>query len=596
MAQVQILMNPARMKLGRGKAIRLSQAGGHPKGEVHIKRPDANYALCGAGSPSSYKSAKTRRKVIAAGTRVVTCYRCIKLYRMNQGHTEDQLLRFPANKQVHHLISGGREGARVSKSKPYTRKVKAERLLEGFGRFTTSQSGAQTRGPKSHPTQTRMLPEAAKAWRRTRAGGAQLKLIANPRFFGMGYAKGIKDYRSAVPTPATTLKQRSMSYQRGYLEGYADTADKKAARANPKNKNPTYSTEKTRHWEGVEYVTFYNEDSASPFAWTAWALGFGNLASGRSEAEVVEGARDIISVGYKTIERRQRGGGYKNEKLYISADEQAAYKRRRSNPTRRKNSRSQRKALGKRMYLQISPSVARKATWGSGNERKYNEKLADLAGQIVEVDTKHLFEDQYNLKDHDVRVFDRDVVEVINDQRKGMQKSHWSGKWGPARGKGADDFVFAEIDAMAGSKYAKPEDIYAMQTGRMRKKFKAPKKSPVPAYMRGWTATKVAKVFKNGNVLLDNGTRLVKAISKVAPIAKPRIGQKVYRNSGGTHFWAVTGDMWGEPMRWIVKVPRSGEGDYRSVTPISRATGISEKKLLSMSIPQFVFAASKARL
>jgi hypothetical protein len=240
MAQVQILMNPARMKLGRGKAIRLSQAGGHPKGEVHIKRPNANYALCGAGSPSSYKSAKTRRKVIAAGTRVVTCYRCIKLYRMNQGHTEDQLLRFPANKQVHHLISGGREGARVSKSKPYTRKVKAERLLEGFGRFTTSQGGAQTRGPKSHPTQTRMLPEAAKAWRRTRAGGAQLKLIANPRFFGMGYAKGIKDYRSAVPTPATTLKQRSMSYQRGYLEGYADTADKKAARANPKKRsNPT---------------------------------------------------------------------------------------------------------------------------------------------------------------------------------------------------------------------------------------------------------------------------------------------------------------------------------------------------------------------
>jgi hypothetical protein len=107
-----------------------------------------------------------------------------------------------------------------------------------------------------------------------------------------------------------------------------DFNGKPVAAKSRKRKNPTYSTEKTRHWEGVEYVTFYNEDSASPFAWAAWALGFGSLGSGRSEAEVVERARAIISVGYKTLEGRKG-----MTKLYISADEQAAYKREQDNGT-----------------------------------------------------------------------------------------------------------------------------------------------------------------------------------------------------------------------------------------------------------------------
>ncbi len=358
-----------------------------------------------------------------------------------------------------------------------------------------------------------------------------------------------------------------------------------------KRANPTRRRNKGHDW--IQGVDREIEEDGTEGAFTKQArrAGYSNT---------MEFARKVMA-GWRSGRKKVWN---KRTKKYQGITERTMYRANfainaQKNPSRRKNSRAQRKALGKRMYLQISPSVARKRTWGTGNERKYNEKLADLAGQIVEVDTKYLFEDQYNLKDHDLRGFDRDVVEVINDQRKGMQKSHWSGKWGPARGKGADDFVFAEIDAMAGSKYAKPEDIYAMQTGRMRKKFKAPKKSPVPTYMRGWTATKVAKVFKNGNVLLDNGTRLVKALGKYdGNNSKPRIGQKVYRNSGGTHFWVKEfPDRYDpEDRRVLVRVPRKGGGKYHTVRPISRATGISEKKLLSMSIPQFVFAASKARL
>tara|TARA_A100001035_G_scaffold210264_1_gene170155 strand:+ start:236 stop:613 length:378 start_codon:yes stop_codon:yes gene_type:complete len=86
-----------------------------------------------------------------------------------------------------------------------------------------------------------MLSASAKRARkkRTGTGGTQLKLIANPHYFDLGYAKGRKDFRSTSPTPASTLKQRSMSYQRGYLEGYADAADKKAARSNPKKRKNT---------------------------------------------------------------------------------------------------------------------------------------------------------------------------------------------------------------------------------------------------------------------------------------------------------------------------------------------------------------------
>lgn len=250
-SKMQILMNPAKMVLGKGTAIKLS---GTPKSLVHIKSSRGNFALCGAGHPSNYKSQKNRRKAVKVGGKdtVVTCYRCIKLFRMGSKVGKEpgtgllaQKLRFPGNKQEHYLIPGGRQGSKVSGTKKYTRKVRAERFEEGFGPFTLKGT---FRGPQSHPTQSRMLPTRTKSARKratqkpiaARKASKQISLLANPHYFGLGYSKGTKDYRSAVPTPASTLKQRSMSYQRGYLEGYADAADKKTVRANPKKrKNPT---------------------------------------------------------------------------------------------------------------------------------------------------------------------------------------------------------------------------------------------------------------------------------------------------------------------------------------------------------------------
>ena len=257
-SKMQILMNPAKMKLGKGTAIKLSDrtAGGRkaPESLVHIKGRHS-YALCGAGKAGSYKRKSDRRKVVkvAGENPVVTCYRCIKLYNMGpkKGKKPGTKLSAqgvrvaPGRYADHYLIPGGREGERVSESKPYTAEIRAERFEEGFGPFT---QGGRYRGPQSHTTQSRMLSSRTKSARKrstkkataTRKASKQMRLIANPHYFGMGYAKGTKDFRSASPTPASTLKQRSMSYQRGYLEGYADAADKKTVRANPKKrKNPT---------------------------------------------------------------------------------------------------------------------------------------------------------------------------------------------------------------------------------------------------------------------------------------------------------------------------------------------------------------------
>lgn len=59
---------------------------------------------------------------------------------------------------------------------------------------------------------------------------------------------------------------------------------------------------------------------------------------------------------------------------------------------------------------------------------KYNDTLRSLRGQWVEIDTQYLFHDQYNLKDYDVRIFDKDIDAVQDDPRAGMVKCGYCGK------------------------------------------------------------------------------------------------------------------------------------------------------------------------
>ena len=51
-----------------------------------------------------------------------------------------------------------------------------------------------------------------------------------------------------------------------------------------------------------------------------------------------------------------------------------------------------------------------------------------LCGKWVEVDTRYLFNNQYNLKDYNLRVMDQDVSAVQDDERPGKVKCGYCGE------------------------------------------------------------------------------------------------------------------------------------------------------------------------
>lgn len=64
---------------------------------------------------------------------------------------------------------------------------------------------------------------------------------------------------------------------------------------------------------------------------------------------------------------------------------------------------------------------------GYSSNHDYREKLRSLAGQWVTVETDHLFENQFNIKEHNLRIFDGDIERVTNDARIGLGKCKYCG-------------------------------------------------------------------------------------------------------------------------------------------------------------------------
>lgn len=64
---------------------------------------------------------------------------------------------------------------------------------------------------------------------------------------------------------------------------------------------------------------------------------------------------------------------------------------------------------------------------GSFNQEYYN-KLGKIAGKWVNVETKYLFSDQYNIEEENLRVFDNIIEKIKDDARKGKARCHWCGK------------------------------------------------------------------------------------------------------------------------------------------------------------------------
>ena len=65
-------------------------------------------------------------------------------------------------------------------------------------------------------------------------------------------------------------------------------------------------------------------------------------------------------------------------------------------------------------------------TGGSIEADSYRKKLQKLAGQWVEVETKYLFQDQFNTAE--LRVMSRNVADIQDDIRENFIFDSWTGK------------------------------------------------------------------------------------------------------------------------------------------------------------------------
>lgn len=72
--------------------------------------------------------------------------------------------------------------------------------------------------------------------------------------------------------------------------------------------------------------------------------------------------------------------------------------------------------------------LIKKSAGSDYNRDEHNVTLKKLRGLWVDVDTAYLFNDQYNLKDYGLRVYDSDIDAVQDDARRGLVKCGYCGK------------------------------------------------------------------------------------------------------------------------------------------------------------------------
>lgn len=77
----------------------------------------------------------------------------------------------------------------------------------------------------------------------------------------------------------------------------------------------------------------------------------------------------------------------------------------------------------------------------------FNDTLRTLRGTWAEVDTSYLFNDQYNLKDSNLRIFDKHIYAVQDDERAGLVQCGYCGK----QFKSAEELQahYVELDSIA---------------------------------------------------------------------------------------------------------------------------------------------------
>jgi len=252
------------------------------------------------------------------------------------------------------------------------------------------------------------------------------------------------------------------------------------------------------------------------------------------------------------------------------------------------------KAQRGRMYVRMRDD-ARGYQGMGGHDSKYDAAIKALAGKVVEVDTTHLSDDQYNLKDYPVRVFDKQIVEVINDARRGRGSSTGSGEQGPTKGPKAAAFAAAARAEYEGSQYRKPGDPHDAYFGTVKplRVAKAPK---APNQFGAWTSGgTVKKIYANGNVDLTNGKKLLGTAKARDAQVILHVGQKVYKSPEGQLYFVKKVDSYERsegPMPHVL-VTTAGGAPVRYLRPMRdwQATNIFGAGYRTLATPKVLAIA-----
>lgn len=135
---------------------------------THALNPKTGYAMCGAGKDN-------KGHIHPSDAKLVTCYRCIKVFRLAAGEkaafAERNIKPSSASKRTKHLmLTGGREGqfvGRREKREGIQYKRGLTGAMERSGKFGPADVADFRRGSDLHPTQTRLAGKKVGARKET---------------------------------------------------------------------------------------------------------------------------------------------------------------------------------------------------------------------------------------------------------------------------------------------------------------------------------------------------------------------------------------------------------------------------------------------
>jgi len=216
---------------------------------THALNPKTGVALCGAGKGN-------KSHIHPSDAKLVTCYRCIKVFRLMGGQkgafVDRNIKPSSATKRTKHvMLTGGREGQFVGRREKregikYKRGITG--ALEVSGVFGPADVAEFRRGSDQHPTQTRLTGKRAGTLRETvrerkareaRAGkvGSYAEMMDNPKrgrrkggVAGSKAAAHRKVLRGGLAKGQSLMAQAAKAYHAGEYDSMSEALKGVAAK------------------------------------------------------------------------------------------------------------------------------------------------------------------------------------------------------------------------------------------------------------------------------------------------------------------------------------------------------------------------------